>query len=114
MKPCRIQMWHALKTNSKVQRATFAETLQENMEDERFASRRYNTHIWGTEKPVAVIEHECDSPKVNVLCTVSSVKVYLTIFFFIEDTITGKVYLDMMMQWLLPQLDEDSGYYIQQ
>jgi hypothetical protein len=28
-------------------------------------------------------------------------------FFFMETTITGIVYLDMLQQFLIPQLDED-------
>jgi hypothetical protein len=28
-------------------------------------------------------------------------------FFFIESTVTGIIYLDMLREWLMPQLQED-------
>jgi hypothetical protein len=34
-------------------------------------ANRHNIRIWGSEKPVAVVEMERDSPKVNVFCAVS-------------------------------------------
>ena len=32
--------------------------------------------IWGTENPYEIVEHVRDSPKLNVLCAISCVKVY--------------------------------------
>jgi hypothetical protein len=32
---------------------------------------RHNIQIWGSKKPVAVVEMEYDSPKVNMFCVVS-------------------------------------------
>jgi hypothetical protein len=29
--------------------------------------------------------------------------------FFVENTVTGNSYLDMLNEWLLPQLEEDSN-----
>jgi hypothetical protein len=49
---------------------------------------RHNVHICGTEQPHAQIEHQCDSPKLNVFCAVSREKVYGP-FFFAEATVTG-------------------------
>jgi hypothetical protein len=43
---------------------------------------------------------------VNVFCALSKGKVYGP-FFFMEKAITGIVYLDMLEQFLIPQLDED-------
>jgi hypothetical protein len=34
--------------------------------------------------------------------------------FFAESTVTGRSYLDMMQEWLLPQLDDDSHDFIYQ
>ncbi|KAJ4448502.1 hypothetical protein ANN_10518 [Periplaneta americana] len=58
------------------------------------------------EKPHRIIEHERDSPKVNVFCALSQRKLYEP-FFFIEATVTGHSYLDMLEQWLVPQLRQD-------
>jgi hypothetical protein len=45
---------------------------------------------------------------VNVFCALSEQKVY-GLFFFVEKTITGAVYLDVLENWLWPQLAEDAG-----
>jgi len=50
--------------------------------------------IWGPQNPHALIEMERDSPKVNVFCAISRRRVFRP-FFFVEDFVTGKVYLDM-------------------
>jgi hypothetical protein len=55
---------------------------------------RHNIQIWGSEKPVAVEEMECDSPKVNVFHDVSRRRVFGS-FFFAEKSVTGWVYLNM-------------------
>jgi hypothetical protein len=48
---------------------------------------------------------------VNVFCAISKKKVYGPIF-FAEHTVTGMIYLDMLENWLMPQLNEDSNYYL--
>lgn len=73
---------------------------------------KHDVRIWGTENPRAVIEHERDSPKLNVFCAISNKKVYGLFFFYQESTITGVVYLDMISQWLVPQLQEDSDDFV--
>jgi len=40
----------------------------------------HNVRIWGTEQPHAQIEHQCDSPKVNIFCAVSREKVHSAFF----------------------------------
>jgi len=72
---------------------------------------RYNVHIWGTENLCVVIENVQDSPKVNVFCAISNEKVYGP-FFFEEPTINGMIYLRMLENWLMPQLNGDSNGYI--
>jgi hypothetical protein len=42
---------------------------------------------------------ERDSPKVNVGCAISRRHVFGP-FFFAEDSVTGKEYLDMLENWL--------------
>ena len=58
---------------------------------------RHTVKIWGSEHPRPRMEHVRDSPKVNVFCAVSCTKVYGP--FFVEQTVTGPVYLDMLDQW---------------
>jgi hypothetical protein len=60
--------------------------------------------IWGSENLRVSLEHARDSPKVNVFCALSKECGPL---FVMEMTITGIVYLDMLQQFLIPQLDED-------
>jgi hypothetical protein len=47
---------------------------------------------------------------VNVSCAISIQKVYGP-FFFVEDTVNANRYLDMVQQWLMPQLQEDSDSF---
>jgi hypothetical protein len=44
-------------------------------------------------------------PKLNVFCAISHQQIYRP-FFFNEATVTGGTYLDMLEQWLFPQLEE--------
>jgi hypothetical protein len=53
-----------------------------------------NVRIWGSENPHAFVEHQRDSPKVNVFCAICSQKVYSP-HFFAEETVTGMTYLDI-------------------
>jgi len=59
-----------------------------------------NVRIWGSENPHAYVEHQHDSPKVNVFCANSSQKVYGP-FFFAEETVLGMTYLHMLQLWLM-------------
>jgi len=49
---------------------------------------------------------ERDSPKVNVFRAISRRRVFGPIF-FAEIGVTGKVYLDMLENWLMPQLEDE-------
>jgi len=60
----------------------------------------HNVRIWGTEQPHAQIDHQRDSPKVNVFCVVSREEVHGP-FFFSEANVTGASFLDMFENWLL-------------
>ncbi|PNF38889.1 hypothetical protein B7P43_G09910 [Cryptotermes secundus] len=71
-------------------------------------SGKVNTHncrIWGSENPRVSLEHVRDSPKVKVFCALSKERVYGP--FFMEMNITSSVYLDILQEFLIPQLDED-------
>ena len=67
---------------------------------------RHNTRIRGSQNTHALTEMEHDSPKVNVFCAISRRRVFGP-FFFVEDSVTGKVYLDMLENWLMPQLADE-------
>ncbi|GBM38287.1 hypothetical protein AVEN_17730-1 [Araneus ventricosus] len=74
-----------------------------------------NHRIWRSENPHAIYEHERDSPKVNVFCVVSSSNLFGP-FFFIEKTVIGFVYLDMLQIYLMPIPKErmHEGFIFQQ
>lgn len=129
MKSYRLQLLHALRDTDYAARASFCADFLTLMEEDGFAERlrysdeavfhlsgnvnRHNVRIWGTDNPHECVEHQRDSPKVNVFCAISPEKIYGP-FFFLEPTVTGHVFLDMLQQWLLPQLDEDSADFILQ
>jgi hypothetical protein len=70
---------------------------------------RHNIRIWGLERPVAVMEMECDSPKMNVFCAGSRRRV-LDPFLSAESGVKGHVYLDMFEMSLMPQLAEEDEF----
>ena len=67
---------------------------------------RHNCRIWADEKPPNFLEWERDAPKVNVWLDMAQSKVYGP-FFFAEATVIGPVYLNMLEQFLEPQLLTD-------
>jgi hypothetical protein len=77
------------------------------------AVNRRNVRIRGSENPHVFVEHQRDSPKVNVFCAISSQKVYGP-FFFADETVTGMTYLDMLHLWLMPQLQNKPTLIFQQ
>lgn len=128
MKPYKLQLVQQLKPNDKERRFEFCVNVQRWMEeDDDIVNRiifsdeatfhtngkvnRHNCRVWGTQNPLQFIEYERDSPKVNVFCAISSRKLYGP-FFFTEKTVTGCTYLDMIEQWLFPQLQEDSNNFL--
>jgi len=130
MKPYKIRLLQALNEGDREKRLEFCEfVLHKEAEEENFLSHlifsdeatfhisgkvnRHNVRIWGLEKPHEVVEHQRDSPKVNVFCAVSIEKVYGP-YFFKENTITGVTYLQMLQNWLLAQLQADSDEFILQ
>lgn len=126
-KPYRLQLVQALLPNDKVKRSEFCDQMLEIMEDGAFQQRlvfsdeatfhlsgkvnRHNVRIWGLQNPHTALQHERDSAKINVFCAISLTKVYGP-FFFAERTVSGIAYLDMLEQWLFPQLMEDSQDFI--
>ena len=68
---------------------------------------RHNCRIWGNERPDDhIFEWQRDTPKVNVWLGMTKQTVYGP-FIFVENTVTGGTYLDMLEQFLEPQLQQD-------
>jgi hypothetical protein len=61
----------------------------------------HNCHIWGTQNPQDVREHERDSLKLNVCCRLTNAEVSGP-FFFHGRTVTGAVYFDMLENYAVP------------
>jgi len=126
-KPYRLQLVQALRPNDKRKRVESCDRMLQNMEDETFLPRlifsyeatfhlsgivnRHNVCIWGLQNLQEALEHERDSPKVNVFCALSQTKVYGP-FFFAQKTVIGVTYLAMLQNWLLPQMSENSEDFI--
>jgi hypothetical protein len=82
-------------------------------EDEKFLDSvifsdesTFHVRIWDSENPRVVLEHVRDRPKINVFCALSNEAMYGP-FFFMETTITGIVYVDVLRELVIPQLEED-------
>ena len=85
-KPYELQLVQAITADDKRKRKRFCVDMQEKLEEDKFNERlvfsneatfhtngkinRHNVRIWGEENPHATIEHERDSPKVNVFCVI--------------------------------------------
>jgi hypothetical protein len=90
-KPHRLQLVQALRANETVKRAEFCERMLQNMEDDKFLPRvissdeatfhpsgkvkGHNVRIWGLQNPHTTLNHERESPKLNVFCATSQTKV---------------------------------------
>ena len=87
----------AITADDKRKRKQFCVNMQEKLEEDEFNERlvfsvevtfhtngkvnRHNVRIWSEENPHATIEHERDSPKVNVFCAIAKNHVYGLFFF---------------------------------
>jgi hypothetical protein len=106
VKPYRQQLLQKLKATDKISRRTFCSECTFHLSGK---VNRHNVGIWETEPPRhEVLEHERDSPKFNVFCAVSKYRMYGP-FFFAERTISGFIYLDMLENYLIPQLQDMEG-----
>jgi hypothetical protein len=127
MKPYKLQLGQALKPEDLAIQYEFCREIQIRIDNDDLPARftfsdeatfhtnvkvnRHYVRVWGTENHHVTLEHERDSPKMNVFRAISKEKVY-DLFFFMENTVTGNSYLDMLTSWLLPQLEEDSNDFI--
>ena len=66
----------------------------------------HSCRIWGSERPDDTFEWQRDSPKVNVWVRITKQTVYGPLM-FVENTVTGGMYLVMLEQFLEPQLQQD-------
>ena len=113
-------MLQALQPNDMTRRKEFAKNmLQRISEDEAFLKRvcfsdeatfhvsgklnKHNVRIWGSENPHASRELQRDSPKVNVWCGIMCNRI-IGPFFFNEASITADIYLDLLTEYVAPQL----------
>lgn len=117
-----IQLLHSLREEDYPRRAAMCAELVEQINNDNLMDHilfsdeatfhtcgkinRHNCRIWANEKPTEFTEWERDSPKVNVWLGMTKSKIYGP-FFFAEATVTGPVYLDMLQQFLEPQLLAD-------
>ena len=127
MKPYRLQLVQARRVGDRRKRTDFCNMLSEDMEDDTFSLRLifsdeatfhlrgivscHNIRIWGLENPHENVQHERDSPQINVFSAVSVRKIYGP-FFSEGNNVTGNLYLEMLQDWLFPQLNEDSEDFI--
>jgi hypothetical protein len=116
-----VQLLHALKPNDKPQRKEFAVSLLDFFnEDGHFHKRvcfsdeanfqvsgklnRYNVRIWGSELLHETREFQRDSPKVKVWCAIMH-NCITGPFFFSEKTISSDIYLNILREFVVPQLE---------
>ena len=130
MKPYKQQVVQAITAADKRKRKQFCVDMQVKLEEDEFNERlvfreeatchtngkvnKHNVRIWGEENPHATIEHERDSPKMNVFCAISKNHVHGPFFF--EGNVTGDVYLQMVQNWLMDELiaNEHEDFIYQQ
>lgn len=118
----KIRLLHQLKPNDRPLRLNFANEMlvriDENptfLQNVLFSDEatfhlsgvvnRHNCRIWGSRHPHASEMHERDTPKVNVWLGLKHNAV-IGPFFFIEQTVTGHIYLDMLQNFAVPQMPE--------
>uniref|UniRef100_A0A1B6BYI4 Tc1-like transposase DDE domain-containing protein n=1 Tax=Clastoptera arizonana TaxID=38151 RepID=A0A1B6BYI4_9HEMI len=66
---------------------------------------RHNCRMWGSQPPHEFIEHQRDTPKVNVWCGLMHDRV-IGPFIFIEKTINGDIYCFMLEEYVFLHLND--------
>ena len=66
---------------------------------------RHNSRIWGSQNPHETYELERDSPKLNVWCGIMHDKI-IGPFFLAEKSITAQIYLNLLTEYVSPQLEQ--------
>jgi hypothetical protein len=118
----KIQLLHEIKAADKPMRKEFAEHMLETIDsDPNFMHNimstneatfringcinRRNYRIWGSKKTHVTHEFVRDSPKLNVWCGLIHDHIFGP-FVFAENTIDGRMFLDMLELFLFPQVDD--------
>ena len=115
-----MQLQQALKPGNKSRRKEFAMLDRLDL-DPRFLKRvcfgdeltfhvsallnRHNLKIRGSENPHDTCELERDSPKLNVWCEIMH-DIIIGPFFFVEKSITDKIYLNLLAEYMSPRLEQ--------
>ena len=117
-----MQLLQALKPEDKPRRKEFAVTMLHRLDsDPGFLKRvcfsdestfhvsglinRHNSRIWGSQNPHETYELERDSPELNVWCGIMHDKI-VGPFFFAEKSIAAQIYLDLLTEYVSPQLEQ--------
>lgn len=66
---------------------------------------KHNCTIWRSQNPHSVLEIEHASPMVNVCCDLLHNR-NIGSFFFVKNTVTFGIYLDMVSQFVTSQLED--------
>ena len=65
----------------------------------------HNVRILGSETPHVVFQHIRDSSMVNVWCGLLHDRL-VDPFFFVEDTVTSTIYMNMLERFTFPQIED--------
>ena len=116
-----MQLLQALKPEDKPRRKKFAVTMLHRLDsDSVFLKRvcfsdestfhvsglinRHNSGIWGSQNPHETYEFERDFPKLIVWCGIMHDKIIG--LFFSEKLITAQICLDLLTEYVSPQLEQ--------
>lgn len=117
----KLQILQEIKPDDRPKRESFGiDMLNRIDDDEHFLSHvlfsdeatfnlsgkvnRHNVRIWGSQNPHVIQEHVRGSPKIHVWCGLLHNDI-IGPFFFIENTVTGNSYLDMLVNFAVPQVE---------
>ena len=117
-----MQLLQALKPQDKPRRKECAVTMLHRLDsDPEFLKRvcfrdestfhvsglinRHKFGIWGSQNLHETYELERDSPELNVWCGIMHDKI-IGPFFFAEKSIAAQIYLDLLTEYVSPQLEQ--------
>ena len=66
---------------------------------------RHNSRIWGSQNSHETYELEQNFPKLNEWCRIMHDKI-IGSFFFAKKSITAQIYLDLLTEYVSPQLEQ--------
>ena len=133
LKPYRPQLTHGLLEDDPDRRLQFSELMLNKIEEDsgildktiwsEEASFKLSGHVnrhncvyWYTDNMHLTLEKHLNQPGINVWGGMSSSSVYGP-FFFLEGTMTGDKYLEMLKNQIIPQLEQLTNlndFYFQQ